>query len=89
MAGQRLMVGFDGTTLNADLKYLIDTLHVGGLILFSRNIKNPTQLNALCHDARRHALDTRQPPLLIAIDQEGGPVARLKAPFTEFAGNKP
>ncbi len=88
MAGQRLMVGFDGTTLNADLKYLIDTLHVGALILFSCNIKSPAQLSTLCHDAQQYALETGQPPLLIAIDQEGGPVARLKAPFTEFAGNK-
>lgn len=88
MAGQRLMVGFDGTTLNNDLKYLIDTLHVGALILFSCNIKSPAQLSALCHDAQQYALEAGQPPLLIAIDQEGGPVARLKAPFTEFAGNK-
>ena len=30
MAGQRLMVGFDGIGFNADLKFLIDTLNVGG-----------------------------------------------------------
>lgn len=88
MAGQRLMVGFDGTALNADLKYLIDTLRVGALILFSCNIKNPAQLGTLCHDAQQYALEAGQPPLLIAIDQEGGPVARLKAPFTVFSGNK-
>jgi len=87
MAGQRLMVGFDGTTLNADLKYLIDTLHVGALILFSRNIRNPIQLRDLCHEARQYAFEAGEAPLLIAIDQEGGPVARLKAPFTQFAGN--
>lgn len=88
LAGQRLMVGFDGTTLTADLKYLIDTLHVGAIILFSCNIKNPAQLSTLCRNVQSYAAETGQPPLLIAIDQEGGPVARLKTPFTEFAGNK-
>lgn len=31
LAGQRLVAGFEGTTLNDDLKYLIDTLKVGVL----------------------------------------------------------
>ncbi len=36
LAGQRLMVGFNGTGLNNDLKLLIDTIKVGGIILFSQ-----------------------------------------------------
>lgn len=87
IAGQRLMVGFDGTTLTGDLKYLIDTVKVGGVILFSRNIEGPEQLKELCHGVRDHALSVGQPPLFIAVDQEGGEVARLRAPFTEFNGN--
>lgn len=87
MVGQRLMVGFDGTTLTQDLKYLIDTLLVGGIILFSRNIESPDQVAALCEAAQGHARSCGQPPLFIAVDQEGGKVARLRAPFTEFAGN--
>ena len=47
LAGQRLMVGFDGTDLNNDLKCLIDSLFVGGIILFSRNIVNPKQISEL------------------------------------------
>ncbi len=87
MTGQRLMVGFDGTTLTQDLKYLIDTLQVGGIILFSRNIQAPDQLAELCRSAQDHALTCGQPPLFIAVDQEGGKVARLRSPFTEFDGN--
>ena len=41
-AGQRLMVGFDGTELNTELKFLIKTLKVGGIILFSRNLIDPS-----------------------------------------------
>jgi beta-N-acetylhexosaminidase len=87
LAGQRLMVGFDGTTLTADLKYLIDTVRIGGIILFSRNIENPQQLRELCKSAQDHARAANQPPLFIAVDQEGGEVARLRSPFTEFNGN--
>lgn len=87
LAGQRLMVGFDGTRLDSALKYLIDTIKVGGIILFKRNVGPPAQIRQLCHEAQAHAHSCGQPPLFIAIDQEGGPVARLKNPFTEFDGN--
>ncbi len=87
LAGQRLMVGFDGTTLTGDLKYLIDTIKVGGIILFSRNIEDPQQLKELCLSAQDYARAADQPPLFIAVDQEGGEVARLRSPFTEFDGN--
>lgn len=87
LAGQRLMVGFDGLELNPDLKFLIDILKVGGIILFSRNISNPDQIKQLCVSAQEYAFSCGQPPLFIAIDQEGGQVARLKEPFTQFPGN--
>ncbi|MBU4504355.1 MAG: beta-N-acetylhexosaminidase, partial [Proteobacteria bacterium] len=48
LAGQRLMAGFDGTRLNDDLKFLIDKIKAGGIILFSRNIVNPDQIKDLC-----------------------------------------
>ncbi len=87
LAGQRLMVGFDGTDFNNELAHLIGTVKVGGLILFAGNLVSPEQIGRLCRDcqacARRHGL----PPLFIAIDQEGGQVARLKPPFTQFQGN--
>jgi beta-N-acetylhexosaminidase len=86
-AGQRLMVGFDGIEPNAELKFLIDTLKVGGIILFSRNLIDPEQIKNLCVSMQSYARSCDQPPLLIAIDQEGGQVARLKEPFTQFPGN--
>ncbi len=89
LAGQRLMVGFEGTAFNADLAHLIDTVNVGGVILFAANISAPDQLQQLCADIQGHARASRQPPLFIAIDQEGGQVARLKKPFSEFPGGSP
>jgi beta-N-acetylhexosaminidase len=87
LAGQRLMVGFEGTVLTQELKHLIDTLMIGGIILFSRNIAPPEQLRDLCRSVQVYARSCGQPPLFIAIDQEGGPVARLMEPFTRFPGN--
>ncbi len=87
MAGQRLIIGFEGTTLTDELIYAIDHLKVGGIILFAINCKSPDQITALCSAAQEYATACGQPPLFVAIDQEGGQVARLKAPFTQFKGN--
>jgi beta-N-acetylhexosaminidase len=87
IAGQRLMVGFDGTELSTDVKFLIKDLHVGGLILFTRNIATPEQVRHLCLSSQKYARSCGEPALFIAVDQEGGTVARLKSPFTEFSGN--
>jgi beta-N-acetylhexosaminidase len=87
LAGQRLMVGFDGTGLNDDLKFLIDHIKAGGIILFAGNLETPDQIKDLCFAVQDFARSCGQPPLFIAIDQEGGQVARLKKPFTQFPGN--
>ncbi|MCP4692434.1 MAG: beta-N-acetylhexosaminidase [Desulfobacterales bacterium] len=87
LAGQRLMVGFDGVEFNAELAHLIETIKVGGIILFARNLSSPERIAALCHSLQECAAAAGQPPLFISIDQEGGIVARLKAPFTLFSGN--
>jgi len=87
LAGQRLMAGFDGTHMDQALEHLIAGLRVGGLILFKRNIASPEQIAGLCRAAQACARGSGLPPLFIAIDQEGGQVARLGPPFTQFAGN--
>ena len=87
LAGQRLMVGFEGTVLNEDLKFLINRLKIGGIILFAINIESPDQIKDLCRSIQDYARICQQPPLFIAVDQEGGQVARLKEPFTIFPGN--
>jgi beta-N-acetylhexosaminidase len=86
-AGQRLMIGFNGTQLNDSLRFAVDTLKVGGIILFSRNIDSPQQVEDMCGSVQAYAARCGQLPLFIGIDQEGGVVARLKPPFTQFDGN--
>lgn len=75
-----IMLDVVGTTLNdEDIRRLQHPL-VGGVILFARNFESPTQLKALT--SAIHAV--RQPPLLIAVDHEGGRVQRFKAGFTKI-----
>lgn len=86
--GQIFMIGMPGPDLDPVTEKLIRDHGVGGVILFSRNIETPLQLARLCKDLQELALKTRSIPLFLSIDQEGGRVARLKAPFTLFPGNE-
>lgn len=81
--GQLLMVGFQGTDLNGNAQQLIQKLSVGGIILFGRNVStSPGELSRLCKDLQDTALGGRcSLPLFIAVDQEGGRVARLQPPY--------
>jgi beta-N-acetylhexosaminidase len=80
--GRLFMVGLPGPRLDPVARELVRDLKVGGIILFARNIETPAQVWELTRDLQREALAAGGPPLLIAVDQEGGPVQRLKAPFT-------
>lgn len=73
-----LMIDIAGTELTELDRERLSHPLVGGLILFSRNYQNREQLAALT--AEVHAL--REPPLLIAVDHEGGRVQRFRDGFT-------
>ena len=81
------MAGIPGPQLDQDTKALIRDYNLGGVILFSRNIEDPIQLTRLCLDLQDTAIEHHGFPLILAVDQEGGRVARLKEPFTQFPGN--
>jgi beta-N-acetylhexosaminidase len=85
--GSFFMAGIPGTTLDAETDSLIQQYVLGGVILFSRNIVDPQQLAVLCNDLQDSAMKSHGIPLFIAVDQEGGRVARLREPFTSFPGN--
>jgi beta-N-acetylhexosaminidase len=79
--GQLLIAGFDGHQVPVELRSLAREFGLGGVILFARNVGDPEQVAELCYDAARLTPDQ---PAWVSIDQEGGRVARLKAPFTEW-----
>ncbi|HSF30006.1 MAG TPA: glycoside hydrolase family 3 N-terminal domain-containing protein, partial [Candidatus Tectomicrobia bacterium] len=82
--GQLFMVGFEGTAVTPGLAAWMATYGWGGVIIFGRNVESPAQLLALTQALQYGAAARRLLPLLIAVDQEGGRVTRLKAPFTAF-----
>jgi len=85
--GRLFIGGIPGPELDTNTVRLIKNYHLGGIILFSRNIEDPVQLARLCKDIQKVAMESSGYPLFLAIDQEGGRVARLKPPFTQFQGN--
>ena len=68
----RLMLDLDSSSLTNEEKNLLQNPHLGGVILFSRNIVSKNQDLSLCHQ-----IAEVNPNLLIAVDQEGGRVQRL------------
>lgn len=83
--GQMMVSGFEGTALDDVVGDLIEKYHVGGLILFERNFKDPDQLTQLIENLQSLARASAAPgPLFISVDQEGGRVSRLQPPFTLF-----
>jgi beta-N-acetylhexosaminidase len=71
------VVRMDGTTPSADLLGRIRRGEVGGIILFGRNITTAYALRTLTAKLRAAATAGGRPKLLIAVDQEGGPVKRI------------
>src|SRR5918999_880165 len=78
-AGQLAIAGFAGHTIPAELRALAREFDLGGVVFFARNVESPDQVAELSREARSLARDI---PLWVSVDQEGGRVARLKAPFT-------
>ena len=71
-----LMLDIAGTWLTAEDRQLLRQPQVAGLILFARNIEDPRQVRELSA-----AIRAVRPDLLLAVDQEGGRVQRLRQGF--------
>ncbi|WP_099360823.1 beta-N-acetylhexosaminidase [Fredinandcohnia onubensis] len=85
--GQLMVVGFKGITASDEIKELIREHHVGGVILFGRNIGTPEEILSLTTELQQVAEDAgHEHPLLICIDQENGVVRRLGEGTTIFPG---
>ena len=84
--GRLFMAGIPGPDLDPQTEDLIQHWGLGGVILFARNIEDPVQVAGLCKDLQECSLRYNEIPLFLAVDQEGGRVARLRAPFRQFPG---
>jgi beta-N-acetylhexosaminidase len=77
LLGQRIMVGFSGTSPSAALLRSVRRGDVGSVILFASNVDTRRQTVAMTGALQRAARAGGNPKLLIAVDQEGGQVKRL------------
>lgn len=79
-AGQRMFIGFQGTSVNDDLRRIIQEIQPAGFVLFRRNVEEPRQVFELNRELV--SLTHAENPPFLAVDQEGGRVQRIKAPAT-------
>lgn len=84
--GQLLICGFDGYEVNAHIQTMIEQHHIGGIILFKRNIASTNQLKALNQHLQACNAKQSSIPLMLTIDQEGGMVARIEEGITYLPG---
>ena len=79
--GQLLIGSLAGPSISPEIRSLAREFSLGGVTLFSRNIEAPEQVAELSIDLQALASEL---PLWVCVDQEGGRVARLRKPFTEW-----
>ena len=78
--GQMVMIGIQGTKVDDDSLYMLNQFHMGGVILFDRNMESPEQVKQLTSDLQTQS--NEKVPLFIGIDEEGGDVVRMAEKLT-------
>ena len=84
--GQMVMAGFDGREPTEAVRALIRDRKLGGVIYFRRNAGTAEEVARLSAALRELAAEATKAPLWIAVDQEGGMVARLDRGVTVMPG---
>jgi len=73
--GQLVLVGMEGYEVNDNIKELIKSYHVGGVILYGKNVEDSRQLLSLINSLKDNNYSNKV-PLFISVDEEGGSVSR-------------
>lgn len=84
LAGQLLVVGIEGTEPGEDARQVIGDLHVGGIILFGRNVTSADQLADLTNGLKELNRTSGNIPLFLCVDEEGGLVSRMPPEVTDL-----
>lgn len=74
--GQMMIVGVHGHAINTDIRFMLNQYHYGGIIFFDRNMESKSQVKSFVEELQANS--NQKLPLFIALDEEGGRVARMK-----------
>ena len=85
--GQLLIVGIDGYNIDEKTIKMIQKYHIGGFILFNRNIQDANQTISLINSLKE-TNESNDIPLFISLDEEGGRVTRLPHEFIKTPSSK-
>jgi beta-N-acetylhexosaminidase len=85
--GQMVVVGIDGYTIDDKTVSMIKDNHVGGFILFGKNIKSTTQMVELLNSLKQ-ANGVNKTPLFLSVDEEGGRITRMPKELKRIPTNK-
>ncbi len=77
LVGQLLVAGIQGTEPGEDGRQAVEDLHVGGIILFGRNVESAEQLTDLTNGLKELNREAGNIPLFLCVDEEGGMVSRM------------
>lgn len=86
--GQMLMFGFEDTQVNDETRKLMDDYHVGGVILFKKNITGSQQLLNLNNQIKEINSGHHNTPIFISVDEEGGLVSRMPPEIINLPDSK-
>lgn len=76
--GQMMVVGFNSKSIDDHITKMIKEYHVGGVILFDRNMETQEQVASLNEDLQQLSKGANGLPLILSIDQEGGQIVRMR-----------
>lgn len=82
--GQMFMLSFFGNPMNEPARAMLREWQPGAVVLLPSNLGTPSQVTALTNDVQQTIIAAGGLPAFIAVDQEGGIIARLRDGFTEF-----
>ena len=74
--GQMVMIGIQGKDVTEDSLFMLHQYHIGGIILFDRNMESKLQVANLNKKLQEQC--NEKVPLFIGVDEEGGLVSRMK-----------
>lgn len=84
--GQMLLVGIEGTVLDAQAKRMITEDKIGGIILYKDNIKSLKGMVQLINSLKK-SNSGNPAPLFMSVDQEGGKVSRMPKEYSAMYSN--